>query len=206
MDQKRGRNLVVVDHDGLMLEKFAGTPVETVEKDAIDFLLEHPPEGKAWVVPAVPVHVAYAWLSRKLALEGEVMRVPVAKEVDDLVPNPIRDGRGSLYCSVATFRCPDNCFEPVETCTVTGEPRRIDLFDLLGKISVPGYTVRVVRSHQLAPGVGGYRFSSLRQLLEEVRTFEHSVLIATACRCHGVVDGFRFRRTTPSAERRAQSA
>ena len=79
-------------------------------------------------------------------------------------------------------------------CTVTGKQRETDMFDLIPRIQVKGFLTRVVRSHQLAPGVGGYRLSVLWSLLEEVRSTEKDFLIATACRCHGVINALRWSR------------
>jgi hypothetical protein len=107
----------------------------------------------------------------------------------------MRQEANVLYASIATFRCPDNCDEPVDCCTVTGEPRLANLFDVFRRIEIGGYLIQVVRSYQLAPGVGGYQLSILWRLLEEVRSTEKDVLIATACRCHGVINALRWQPT-----------
>jgi len=179
--------LVVVDQDVEKLLRLADKPVERVNEDVHDFLLANLEEGPDWIVPAVPIHVAFAWLSRKLAGFGQVDTLPVPNAVDAQVPNPWRDGKGGLYTSVATFRCPDNCSEPRDRCTATGLPRSDDLFAVLARIRVPGSVPLVVRSHQLAAGVGGYRPSALRRLMRDAEAARGSILVATACRCHGVV-------------------
>jgi hypothetical protein len=73
------------------------------------------------------------------------------------------------------------------------------LFDVFRNREVEGHVTQVVRSHQLAPGVGGYQLSVLWRLLEEARSTEKDILVATACRCHGVIDALRFSRTAQSA-------
>jgi hypothetical protein len=77
-------------------------------------------------------------------------------------------------------------------CSVTGEGRKANLFELIQKIEVPGYQTLVVRSHQLALGVGGYQLSTLWRLLEAARSSDKNILVATACRCHGVINALRF--------------
>jgi hypothetical protein len=184
--------LVVVDQDAERLSLLANRLVDRVNEDVLDFLLAHLEKGPKWIVPAVPIHVAFAWLSRKLAAVGQVQTLPVPDEVDAQVPNPWRDGKGGLYTSVATFRCPDNCSEPRDRCTATGLPRSEDLFALIARIRVSGSVPLVVRSHQLAAGVGGYRPSALRRLIGGAEAARGSILVATACRCHGVVHALKW--------------
>lgn len=197
--RKKVSRLVVVDRDVQVLEKLTEKPIETVEQDAIDFLVHYPGLGSEWIVPAIPVHVAFAWLCRQLAREGAVTQRAVPSILDQKVPNSLRAETGTLYASFATFRCPDDCDEPDEICTVTGEVREANLFDVFRNREVEGYVTQVVRSHQLAPGVGGYQLSVLWRLLEEARSTEKDILVATACRCHGVIDALRFSRTAQSA-------
>ena len=194
LEQKRESHLVVVDRDSQPLKKLGAKPAETIEQDAIEFLSEHPGSGHEWIVPAIPVHVAFAWLYRQLAKVERVSPLPVPAMLDHQVPNPLRDKTGALYASFATFRCPDDCDEPDESCTVTGKHREDNMFEVIGQIEVEGSVIRVVRSHQLTPGVGGYRLSVLWSLREEVRSTERDVLVATACRCHAVINALRWHR------------
>ena len=191
--------LVVVDRDGQVLEELGEKSIETVEQDAIDFLIHYPGLGSEWIVPAIPVHVAFAWLCRQLARERVVTQRAAPSILEQKVPNPLRAKTGTLYASFATFHCPDDCDEPDESCTVTGELREANLFDVVRNIEVEGYVTQVVRSHQLAPGVGGYQLSALWQLLEEARSTEKDILVATACRCHGVINALRFNRKAHNA-------
>jgi hypothetical protein len=203
--------LVVVDQDPEKLHLLADLPVERVNEDALHFLRANFEEGPDWIVPAVPVHVAFAWLAAELAEVGRVETLPPPRGVDALIPNPWRDGKGGLYASMATFVCPGNCSEPHERCTVTGLRRSDDLFALIARIRVPGYVPLVVRSQQLAAGVGGYRPSALRHLLRATEAATESVLVATACRCHGVIHALKWesakgkRRRAERTEQRGQS-
>jgi hypothetical protein len=195
LKHKRNSQLIVVDRDSRALQNLALSPAQIIEQDAIEFLSEHPGLGNEWVVPAIPVHVAFVWLCRQLAKAGRVSPVPVPCSVEHRLPNPLRDETGTLYASFAPFRCPDDCDEPPGKCTVTGNHREANLFDIMRQIEVEGYVTRVVRSHQLTLGVGGYRLSVLWSLLEEVRSTGKDFLVATSCRCHAVVNALRWHRT-----------
>jgi hypothetical protein len=83
-------------------------------------------------------------------------------------------------------------------CSVTRKRRQANLFELIQNIKVPGYKTLVVRSRQLAPGVGGYQLSTLWRLLEAVKSSKKDILFATACRCHGVINALRFDRKAHS--------
>ena len=196
---KKTSRLVVVDRNVQVLKTLREEPVETVEQDAIDFIVHYPGLGSEWIVPAIPVHVAFAWLCRQLAREGTVTPLAAPFVLDQQIPNSMRGKGGVLYTSFATFRCPDDCDEPDDKCTVTGEVREANLFDIIQDIELQGYQTYVVRSHQLAPGVGGYQLSVLWRLLEEARSSEKDILVATACRCHGVMNALQFNRRAQSA-------
>lgn len=141
-----------------------------------------------WIVPALPVHLAAEWCLRRFGPE-QIRTVPLPEAVDRAVPNPLRGADGNLYVSHADFKCPDDCAEPLGTCTMTGKPRKPNMFEVLAQVSVPGFSPLVIRSHQLGPGVGGYRPEQLFALLDQVAAAEGKLLICTACRCHGVITG-----------------
>ncbi len=159
-----------------------------LRKDAVEYITEQPLPHDLWIVPAVPVHVAFQWLLHRAGEKKYVERLPVPDTVDSQVPNPMRLSGDTVYTSYATFICPNACSEPENICTHTGQPRMGSLFEHLASILVPGFEVLVMRSHQLAPGVGGYPARSLEKLLEGVLGVPGGYIIATACRCHGVVD------------------
>jgi hypothetical protein len=196
--------LLVVDQNPEKLHLLADRPVERVNEDALHFLRANFEERPDWIVPAVPVHVAFAWLVAELAGVGRVATLPPPHAVEARIPNPWRDGKGGLYTSMATFLCPDNCSEPRDRCTVTGLRRSDELFTLIARIRVPGYVPLVVRSHQLAAGVGGYRPSALQRLLRGAQAAKGSILVATACRCHGVIHALKWE-SAKGKGRRAES-
>ena len=189
---RRDCKVIIVDHDAESLDVLRDRDVEIIQKDAIDFLVTHNGLGHEWIVPAIPVHVAFAWLCRKLAENGKVVPVEVPADLELQVPNPLKGEIGSLYTSFATFQCPEDCDEPEKMCTVTGRSRQGHLFDLLQHVRMPGYEIHVVRSNQLEAGVGGYRLSVLWHLLERVRSADKKIIVSTACSCHGVINALRW--------------
>jgi hypothetical protein len=111
------------------------------------------------------------------------------------MPHALRGNAGQAYVSHADFICPDNCPEPEKICTHTGKPRPLDLFRLLGNVDFDDVLPIVIRSHQLLPGVGGIYPADLLDALDIVRKNSHRpLMIATACRCHGVVDFMRLEK------------
>ena len=165
--------------------------------EAIAYLVAAKPAESVWIIPAIPIHVAYRWMLSRLAGAGKTpVEIDVPSQADDQVPNPFRLNSKTLYASFATFICPDNCSEPDEICTYTREKRLGNLFDRLGQIAVADFRVVVVRSLQLTPGVGGYPMSRLQKALHVIEGAPGKYLIATTCRCHGVIDALEWRGDT----------
>jgi len=94
-----------------------------------------------------------------------------------------------MYVSHADFRCPDDCAESGDLCTVTGQRRERNMFEILGGIQLTPFKPMAIRSHQLGPGIGGYRAEQLFAMLAKVEEAKGALLVGTACRCHGVITG-----------------
>jgi hypothetical protein len=168
--------------------------VEGVEAEAAAFLVERLQNGADWdwIIPAVPKHVAFFWL-RQGPLVGEDWEpMAVPPELAALTPVAHRGREGELYLSRALHLCPDDCSEP-QVCPVTGESREILLYEELAALNIPGYQIAVIASRQLAPGVGGFPPERLLAWARDLADLEGKILVATACRCHGVVQGLRRR-------------
>ena len=168
--------------------------------DGIQYLAQHliSAHHPDWIVPAIPIHVAYEWIRIKLSASQQALRIPVPAKLIGKLPHPIKGTAGQLYISIADFKCPDNCPEPPDICTHTGKPRPMILHEFLKSIQHNDFKSIVIRSHQLAPGVGGYKPSELFEALKKVETARTPVLLSTACSCHGVMDVFRSGFKTPS--------
>jgi hypothetical protein len=140
-----------------------------------------------------PGHAAYAWLRKGPLVGGGWQPAPVPEIVGQAAPVIIRGGEGELYLSYAGHLCPDDCEEP-DVCPVSGEDRGTPLYEALAVLRIPDHQILVMVSRQLAPGVGGYPPEEMLKLAEKVKSGTGKALIATACRCHGVVHGLERRR------------
>ena len=160
--------------------------LQQAQAEAITFLAKHlSGNGRwDWIIPMVPLHVAYHWLLKGPLAGSGWKPLAVPGGLSHLVPTTQCGPEGELYLSRAQHLCPDDCAEP-EVCPVTGESRDLPLHQELA--SLAGYEIRVIPSQQLAPGVGGYAPRQLLDLARDMGVLRGKVLIATACRCHGVV-------------------
>jgi hypothetical protein len=184
------RRFVLVDPIENNLLRCEGPTCTREQAEGVAFLREHlrREDGPDWIIPALPVHLAAEWLLLRLGPD-QVRRIPLPPEMDRLLPNPLRGPEGNLYVSHADFRCPDDCAEPRDICTFTGEKRKQNMFDLLGGFTFQAFRSLNIRSRQLGPGIGGYRRKSLFSLLESVQDSKGPLMVSTACRCHGVITG-----------------
>jgi hypothetical protein len=140
------------------------------------------------IIPALPRHLASEWLKGYLHKEFRIKQTEVPEEVRSFLPHTWRTKEGSLLISYADFRCPEDCPEPARYCTVTGERRGLALYQRLNQLTFLDFRVHVVRSHQLAPGLGGYKAGDLARLANRLRQEGPGRwLVGTACKCHGTL-------------------
>ena len=179
--------IIVVDKSKEAIKKISHLPAETVICDGLLYLNKFFSEGRSanYIVPAVPFHLAFEFILSRLKPTGAKRR-----KVSILpgVPNPMRGKKGDLYTSLANFFCPEDCPEPAQYCTLTKEKRRKPLYKILMDLRGP-FESKVIWSHQLGPGMGGFRYMDLLDLLQdlrEIKTPGRLILISTASRCHGV--------------------
>lgn len=183
-------NIVVVDRVPIRDLPFK---IEIVCADGIEWLTEHftPNACVNKIIPALPLHVAADWLKKKLTEEHRFVRASeLPDELLHLFPHPIRLSASRIVMSHADFLCPPNCSEPDALCTYTQKPRPLELYHLLERIEFGNVVPLILRSRQFASGVGGFFPKDLWNLLERARLLPDTPLvIGTACKCHGVVDG-----------------
>ena len=152
---KTNVSVTVIDRDP---ERLDLPKVNSVCSDAVDWLLAHFSAGSpaaGVIIPAIPIHVAAEWLRRALQERG--IRVSPADLPESYVrslPNPIKVGSSKAFASFAEVMCPESCDEPEGYCYLTGNKRETNLYDLLKNEEGPDFTSLVVRSYQLAAGVG----------------------------------------------------
>jgi hypothetical protein len=186
-------NLTVIDSSA---QDDVKDGVEYVQSDGVRWLVEHfHRQGEVrWVIPALPVHLAAQWIKSKLVARSKsVEALSAPEEIVRLLPNAYRLGDAEWAISHADFICPSDCMEPDEICTCTGLPRPQPLYDLLDSLPAADTVVLSIRSHQLAPGVGGLKADELWRLFDRVLEQEgRRLLLGTACKCHGIVSSFRF--------------
>ncbi len=200
--QEAAASFLVVDRDPEALAAMRALKVPgaaVVQAEAVAFLARRLRQEAPWdwLLPMVPVHVAWAWL-----LAGPLkgwQAAPVPTIPSGVGPHSWEGSQGQLYLSRVAHLCPDDCDEPA-VCPVSGESRAVPLHAELATLDLPGWVIKVVASRQLAPGVGGYPPGELLALARELQGLNGEILIATACRCHGVVHG--LRRTADGSRRR----
>ncbi len=167
--------------------------VEIVCADGIEWLAEHLTEDARVnkIIPALPLHVAADWIKKKLS--GELKIVRPAEIFDQQLqhfPNPIRLNLSRVAMSHADFLCPANCSEPEDLCTYTRRQRPPPLYSTLETAALGNFVPLILRSRQFASGVGGFLPEDLWNLLVRARLLPGiPLLIGTACKCHGIVDG-----------------
>jgi len=154
-----------------------------------------------WIIPAIPVHVAYEWVRLKIKGSYILESIPVPGELMVDLPNVFKGKKHEIYMSIADFICPDNCSEPADICTHTGKPRPFSLYKQLESIKYDNFCSLVVRSRQLSPGIGGYSPEVLFYALDVIKASSIPILLSTACRCHGVMHAFKQVFTGNAAAR-----
>jgi hypothetical protein len=187
-------SLTVVDQDQGAMDGIEGLPIVCICMGGASYLETHM-DGQNepdWIIPAVPIHLAFEWIRRKLSRDRRIEVEAVPQAIESMLPNPKRGMQGQLYVSYADFRCPDHCTEPYDLCTWTGKPRKGLLYKKIENVLYMDYISIVIRSHKLAGGVGGYEPQALRKSLAEVSKATTPVIYSTACLCHGVMHAFRL--------------
>ncbi|NVL91167.1 MAG: potassium transporter [Desulfobacterales bacterium] len=192
--KRPGASITIVDRDAEVLAGLDHHSVEKVCMEGASYLETHldtqlEPD---WIVPAVPIHLAFEWVRLKLSNDRRIEIFAVPAEIEDMLPNPKRGPQGQLFVSYADFRCPDYCTEPYDKCTWTGKPRKGLLYKTIEEIDYKDYRSIVIQSRQLAPGAGGYWPDVLKQSLADVSKEKTPVLYSTASFCHGVVHAFKL--------------
>ena len=179
----------ILDKNPRTIEIIEGVSVDFLCQEGASYLASHLDSSHSpdWIIPAVPNHLALEWIQLKMADTKTLEVIPVPADLQVLLPNPVRGRHGQFFVSYADFICPDNCIEPLERCTFTGKTRKGFLYRELEQIVFDDFCTVVIRSHQLAPGVGGYRPKALRKALHEIYACKGPVLLSTACFCHGVM-------------------
>lgn len=195
-------NIEIVDTDREVCAKWRQQGIHAIHISGPQYLWGLLGTGKIesgslpdWIVPSVPIHLAYEWLKTHMADHYRFDPMAVPDQVAAQLPNTMAGAGKALYFSLADFRCPAKCPAPADHCAHTGTPRPLWACQLAAAVRFQDFRSIAVYSEQLHPGVGGYRPTALLEAAQQVRKAAlHPILLSTACRCHGVMHGFRLRR------------
>ncbi|MFT6396254.1 MAG: hypothetical protein ACJAYU_000997 [Bradymonadia bacterium] len=147
--------------------------------------------GDAWVPAPIAPHIAYEWISGRLARLGfEPTRTRVEKELK--MPFCMTLDNGSLAMSHAPGLCPTNCIEPVK-CPLTGSDRDWEMRDsVLLEAGLAPSDVAIFQCRHLSFGVGVIPFSEIydgaRELCDAAAKGTRELGVATVSACHGLLD------------------
>jgi len=188
--------ITIIEKNSELCRQIKMPDFKTVCMDGIEYLgqnlksIDYPD----WIIPAIPVHVAFEWVRLKMKDSYILKTTPVPEGLIMSLPNVFKGKNCETYMSIADFICPDNCPEPEDLCTHTGTPRPFTLYKKLESIKYDHFRSVVVRSWQLSPGIGGYSSGALFHALDVIKATSIPVLLSTACRCHGVMHAFRLEK------------
>lgn len=173
----------VIDPDPAALESLrAGATV--IQADGIEWLsreAEDRLKGE-WIAPTLPVHLAFRWLLDVLGDKARQVDVP-AHALTGL-PGLTATQDGGFTISLAQGLCPPDCDERKGCAWSRAYP--LTLPQALSRLSKE-WPMELIRSRTLAPGLGGFSRSVLDRLKDRIESGPGRAIIATACRCHGVI-------------------
>lgn len=183
-------NIVVVDR---LPVRDLPHNIEIVCADGVEWLAENftPNATVNKIIPALPLHLVADWMKKKLSDEHRIVfSEAILDEQLHQFPHPFRLSPSRVVMSHADFLCPPNCSEPDNLCTYTQMQRPPSLYRTLETMAPGNFVPLILRSRQFASGVGGFFPEDLWKLLERARLLPDTpLLIGTACKCHGIVDG-----------------
>ncbi|MCL5982838.1 MAG: hypothetical protein M1571_10085 [Firmicutes bacterium] len=182
--------IVIVDRDPAALPSTAAGNIVPVCAEGIFYLATNDLSFFDWIIPALPVHMAFAWLRAKLEGEEGILAVPVPPGLH--IPNNYYVADGTVYATLSRQLCPEDCPEPEGFCYLTGEARELPLYSQLEELHANGFITHVLRSHQLAPGIGGFTPLQLQKLLAQVAGHRLPGLVISSCACHAVINAFSW--------------
>lgn len=181
LTKKREFLVLDPDEDCDVAKVFKDRFVKAKAEDLSKFVEELEPE---WIFPTAPIHVAAEAIKHRFK--------PWNEKVDEILTGfPVKvivaAGKGGVVVSYNRDGiCIENCSSP-DICPVTKIRRPCPMFDL---VKFACSEARVLISHQLAPGIGAIKGKEFLGVLEEAKKAE-KIVVATACKCHGVVTAFR---------------
>lgn len=194
--EHRASELYAVDTEEEALSFLRDRGMQGIRADAVGFAVENVRFMRPGhlLIPAVPLHLAFEWLKGHLGPRYTFRVLGIPRGALGRVPQVWNGQNGDVLVSYADFLCPDDCPEP-DCCTVTGERREHPMYAVLAALDLgEDFGICIVRSRQIAPGLGGYRARDLMEMAAAVASGEKPRwVLGTACRCHGVLSAFEIR-------------
>jgi hypothetical protein len=187
-------DILVIEKLPQRCRELADQGFRTVCSEGVGYLRRHlkASDRGRWIVPSAPVHVAFEWLRAMFSESDGVEVLPVPDEISSRLPNVVHGRAGEVFASNADFICPPDCTEAGWICTATGRRRPRSMYAFIRRLQLPGVKILVIRSFQLAAGVGALRPKDLFAALDESRSGNIPLLLATSCRCHAVLSLFNI--------------
>jgi len=187
-------DILIVEKSPQRCRELADQGFRTVCSEGVGFLRSHLKLSNLgrWIVPSAPVHVAFEWLRATLSENDRIEVFPVPDEITSRLPNVVRSRQGEIFASNADFICPPDCPEAGRVCTATGRRRPRSMYAFIQRLQLASVKILVIRSFQLAPGVGALRPRDLFAALHEIQSHKTPLLLATACKCHAVLSSFKI--------------
>lgn len=153
----------------------------------VDLLKDEESSRNDWVIPTVPLHLAFAVVSE---ITG---RSRLKWQRKPVLPNLYVGERDEIYSSLADFLCPAHCPQPRRYCFYTKVKRRKSLLRHLAGLEcqVAGRKLPslILPSTQIGPGLGGFPLRRLARIVDFIQNrCPDPLLFSTACRCHGVTN------------------
>jgi len=139
-----------------------------------------------YVFPTAPIHIAAMLVKEKYSFK--VWDQGINHFLAGIPPKIIVSvGKGTVVVSYNRDKpCKQNCDAP-PICPVTKLKKPCPMYDLL-QFAAP--EAIILRSYQLEPGLGALKGNEIIKVLEKCKG-KSSVIIGTACKCHGVITALR---------------
>lgn len=193
-NKARYGEILIIEKSSERCQEIHSLGFRTLCADGVDFLASRleSPSQRVWIVASAPVHLTYEWVR---ARASNILRMdpwPIPDEIARQLPNTIPGGEGQLFASNADFTCPPDCSEPGRLCAFTRRRRPRSMYNFIRQIHAAGVKILVIRSFQLAPGVGALRPQDLFEMLHQIENAPMPVVLATACKCHAALNSFKI--------------
>jgi len=190
---KMNRKFVVIDKDeNCLVMKTLSLPTFSMErggflkggiKEVLSLIESINPE---YIFPTAPIHLSASLLIEKMQLKpwNQGLEFILQYLPEDVKEFLISLGKGSVVLSYnKNDSCIENCSAP-DVCPVTKMRKPLPMYELIKLIKIPDSFV--VESKYLKPGLGAIEGSTILKLFKWAED-KKRIVIATACRCHGIL-------------------